>query len=129
MTASIGVICDIPLRRREPVMRKRVCAAALALMASALPIGLGMTPTLAATTTTWTVTPGGAFSGATGQITLWDSVTNFQMTCTSGKLTGHVHRRLLRDLPRPDDQLTLTMHWPGSPAAHPPWYSPPHLAT
>jgi hypothetical protein len=69
-------------------MRKRVCAAAVALMASALPIGLGATPTLAATTTTWTVTPGGTFSGATGQITLWDSVTNYQMGCTSGQLAG-----------------------------------------
>ncbi len=69
-------------------MRKRVCAAALALMASALPIGLGVTPTLAATTTTWTVAPGGSISGATGQITLWDSVTNDQMVCTSGNLTG-----------------------------------------
>ncbi len=69
-------------------MRRSVCAAALVLMASALPIGFGATSTLAATTMTWTVTPGGSFTGATGQITLWDSVTNDQMTCTSGSLAG-----------------------------------------
>lgn len=67
-------------------MRKLILAV-LTLMTAVLPIGIGVTPTLAASTT-WTVTPGGSFTGSTGQITLWDSVTNAQMTCTSGGLTG-----------------------------------------
>ena len=74
-------------------MRKPIGVAALALIGSPAD-RRSVTPTLAATTITWSDTPGGIVFGLTGQITLWDSVTNYQMPCTSGALTGSLESAL-----------------------------------
>jgi hypothetical protein len=56
-------------------------------MAAAMTIGLSATSSLAATAT-WTVSPGGAISGAGGKTTLKDTTSGTTVTCTSSALTG-----------------------------------------
>ncbi len=69
-------------------MRKPLVTAAVALMAAALPIGVSATPALGETAATWTVSPGGSFSGSAGQTTMWDSTSNAQFPCLDSQLTG-----------------------------------------
>ena len=69
-------------------MRKILCSAAITAMAAALPVGLSGAPTLAATTTTWSVSPGGSVSASAGQIELLDRTTNQLFGCESSNVTG-----------------------------------------
>jgi hypothetical protein len=69
-------------------MRKRIGTILLAGGAAALAIGLGTTSSFATTATTWTVKPGGSFTGKSGTTTLTDTKTGAVLTCTSSSTAG-----------------------------------------
>lgn len=70
-------------------MGKRIGVILLAAGALALVAGLGVTPSLAATATTWRVSPGGAVTLAkSGSFTLQDITTGHSLVCTHGKGAG-----------------------------------------
>jgi hypothetical protein len=72
--------------RKRPGGRLLTGAAAAA---AAVALGLGTTPLLASTASTWTVKPGGKFSAAnTGRITVRDATTGTVVTCTPSSLAG-----------------------------------------
>jgi hypothetical protein len=57
--------------------------------AAALAIGLGATASLATTTSTWTVTPGGSWTGVkSGDFTLTDTTSNMAIVCVHTKAAG-----------------------------------------
>jgi hypothetical protein len=64
-------------------MRKRLTAALLGSGAAALALGLGTATAMATTATTWSITPGGAVTGAAGQTTLKDTKTGTVLKCQS----------------------------------------------
>lgn len=69
-------------------MSKRIAAALFSAGAAALAIGLSATSSMAATTATWTVSPGGAVTGTAGTTTLTDTTSGIALSCTSSKLKG-----------------------------------------
>jgi hypothetical protein len=73
-------------------MRKSLLIAAVALAAGAVSMGLGAAPTLAATnsTTTWTVSPGGHFTGTSGEVTISDDTTSAQFGCGTSQFAGRL---------------------------------------
>jgi hypothetical protein len=68
-------------------MRRPLGAAALTSLVAALSLGFSATAVQAATLT-WTVTPGGAITGAAGTTTLKDNTAGLTVTCTSSSTTG-----------------------------------------
>ena len=73
-------------------MRKRpggwLLTGAMAATA-AVALGLGVTPSLASTATTWTVKPGGKFSATnTSKITVRDTTTGVVISCNPSSLAG-----------------------------------------
>jgi hypothetical protein len=63
-------------------MRKGIGAVALVVGASAVVIGLAAPATFATTAMTWTVSPGGAWSGVqSGKFTISDTTTGKSLTC------------------------------------------------
>lgn len=69
-------------------MGRRIAATLFSAGAAALTIGLSATSALAATATTWTVSPGGAITGKAGTTTLTDTTSKISLSCTSSKLVG-----------------------------------------
>jgi hypothetical protein len=71
-------------------MWKRSCGTLLGtgLAATVLAIGLAATPSLATTATTWTVKPGGSFSGSSGTVTITDTANGAEITCSSSSISG-----------------------------------------
>jgi hypothetical protein len=69
-------------------MGKRIAAALFSAGAAALAVGLSATSSMAATATTWTVSPGGAVTGTAGTTTLTDHTSGIALSCTSSKLKG-----------------------------------------
>ena len=69
-------------------MGRRIAATLFSAGAAALTIGLSATSALAATATTWTVSPGGAITGKAGTTTLTDTTSKIALSCTSSKLAG-----------------------------------------
>ena len=64
-------------------MRKRLTATLLSSGVAALALGLGTATAMATTAATWTITPGGAVTGAAGQTTLKDTKTGTVLKCKS----------------------------------------------
>ena len=64
-------------------MRKHLSKVLLSGGVAALALGIGATTAMAATATTWTVTPGGAVTGSAGKTTLKDTNTSQVLTCAS----------------------------------------------
>jgi hypothetical protein len=64
-------------------MRVRIAAVLLASGAAALTVGLSVTASGAATTTTWTMKPGGAVKGVAPNPTMTDTKTGAVLTCKS----------------------------------------------
>jgi hypothetical protein len=58
------------------------------LTATVLAIGLAATPSLATTATTWSVTPGGSFSGSSSSVTFTDTATEAPLVCSSSSISG-----------------------------------------
>ena len=69
-------------------MRKRIGTILIAGGAAALALGLGTTSSFATTATSWTVKPGGSFTGKSGTTTLTDTKTGAVLTCTSSATAG-----------------------------------------
>lgn len=69
-------------------MRKRLGTILAASGAIALTIGLGSASVSASAATTWTVKPGGAFSGTSTLIYLMDTNTGLAIACTSSEVSG-----------------------------------------
>jgi hypothetical protein len=69
-------------------MRKPLTAAVLALASAGLAVGLSATTAMAATTLTWSVSPGGTISGSAGTTTVKDTTSGLTVTCTSSTLAG-----------------------------------------
>jgi hypothetical protein len=70
-------------------VRTRFGAFLLAGGAAALAMGLSTATSLAATTPTWTVSPGGAFTGAqSGKVTITDTATKKSVVCTKTAAAG-----------------------------------------
>lgn len=69
-------------------MGRRIAATLFSAGAAALTIGLSATSALAATATTWTVSPGGAITGKAGTTKLTDTTSKISLSCTSSKLAG-----------------------------------------
>lgn len=71
-------------------MRKRSYGTWLGtgLGATLLASVLAATPSLATTTTTWSVTPGGNFSGDSSSVTFKDTNTGVVITCSSSSISG-----------------------------------------
>lgn len=69
-------------------MGRRIAATLFSAGAAALTIGLSATSALAATATTWTVSPGGAITGKAGTTKLTDTTSKIALSCTSSKLAG-----------------------------------------
>jgi hypothetical protein len=64
-------------------MRKRLTAAFLSSGVAAVALGFGAATAMATTATTWSITPGGAVTGAAGQTTLKDAKTGTVLKCRS----------------------------------------------
>jgi hypothetical protein len=58
------------------------------LAVAVLAVGLAAAPSLATTAKTWTVKPGGSFSGRSGKVTLTDTATGVALFCKSSSLSG-----------------------------------------
>ena len=69
-------------------MRVRIGAVLLACSAAALTVGLSVTASGAATTTTWTVKPGGSVSGVARNVTMTDTATGSVLTCKTMTAKG-----------------------------------------
>ena len=70
-------------------MRHPVRAVLTTAGAAALAIGLGATASLAITTSTWTVSPGGSWSGVkSGNLTLTDTISGMKLVCTHTNSAG-----------------------------------------
>jgi len=71
-------------------MRKRSYGTRLGtgLAAAVLAIGPAAAPSLANTAKTWTVKPGGSFSGSSGRVTFTDTATGPPVTCSSSSISG-----------------------------------------
>lgn len=69
-------------------MRVRIGAVLLAGGAAALTVGLSVTASGAATTTTWTVKPGGSVSGVARNVTMTDTATGSVLTCKTMTAKG-----------------------------------------
>jgi hypothetical protein len=71
-------------------MRTRLRAFLLVGGTAAAAMGLSVSSSLAATTPTWTVSPGGTFTArqATGKITITDTVTTKSVVCTTSTSAG-----------------------------------------
>lgn len=55
---------------------------------AALMLGSGGTAALAATATTWSVTPGRSFSGSSSKVTFTDTATGSELVCSSSSISG-----------------------------------------
>jgi hypothetical protein len=71
-------------------MRKRSYGTPLGtgLAVAVLAVGLAATPSLATTAKTWTVKPGGSFSGSSSKVTFTDTATGSQIQCSSSSISG-----------------------------------------
>jgi hypothetical protein len=65
-------------------------SALLTTAATALAISLGATASVATTATTWTVTPGGSFSGSSSLITFVDTTSHTVFTCGPSSVSGNL---------------------------------------
>jgi hypothetical protein len=68
-------------------MRLHLSTGLAALTAAALLTGLSATPSLATAAKTWSVTPGGAVTAKTKQVTMTDQSTKMAFTCQSSTLS------------------------------------------
>ncbi|MGH3159714.1 MAG: hypothetical protein ACRDNF_24510 [Streptosporangiaceae bacterium] len=73
-------------------MRKPLSAALLTLSAAALALGMSAASASAATAVTWSVSPGGAISGAAGTTTLTDTTSGLAISCKTSTLTGKLKK-------------------------------------
>ncbi len=71
-------------------MRKRSYGTWLgtSLAAAVLAVGLAATPSLATTAKTWTVKPGGSFSGRSGRVIVTDTANGIKIFCSSSSISG-----------------------------------------
>jgi hypothetical protein len=75
------------IKEEFPQMHKRLTQVILSASAAALAISLGATTASATTASTWTVTPGGAWT-ASGSAQVKDTTTGTVAKCTSLKMAG-----------------------------------------
>jgi hypothetical protein len=71
-------------------MRKHLTKILLSGGVAALAVGIGATTAMAVTAATWTITPGGAVTGAAGKTTLKDTSTGTVLTCTSSATAANL---------------------------------------
>ena len=84
-----GLAAGRPRRAQRALLRRLSCRMAAGSVMAALVVGLTAAPALA---NTWTVHPGGNFSGTAslGSTIITDTVTPSSVTCNKSKITGHL---------------------------------------
>ena len=73
-------------------MRKHLTAVLLGSGAAALALGIGTATAMATTATTFTISPGGAVSGAAGKTVLKDTKTGTVLTCASSATKANLKK-------------------------------------
>jgi hypothetical protein len=73
-------------------MRKPFSAALLTLASAGLAVGLSTATAMAATTTTWSVSPGGTIAGSAGTTTVKDTTSGLTVTCSSSTVAGSLKK-------------------------------------
>jgi hypothetical protein len=73
-------------------MRKHLTAILIGSGAAALTIALGTATAMATTATTWTLTPGGAVTGAAGTTNLLDTTTHQTLSCKSSATVANLKK-------------------------------------
>jgi hypothetical protein len=84
-----GLAAGWPRKAPRAPLRRLFCRMAAGSVMAALVVGLTAAPALA---NTWTVSPGGGFSGTalSGSTVITDTTVPTSVTCTHSKITGHL---------------------------------------